>query len=131
MSSDWNSTNEAFTSGMRAATENPASTSRALTVWMKAARLRLTVSFSTVIDPPPSPVRAATSSAWATRLACTQASAKASLATTLPTWLRVKRCTPLAMGPLSAWSWSATCGGRFPRWVKASTAWVVRPWMSR
>jgi hypothetical protein len=90
MSSDWNSTKEAFTSGIRAATVNPASTSRCLTVWMNAARLTLTVSFSTVTAPPPSPVRALTSSAWATRLAWTQASAKASLATTLPTSVRTK-----------------------------------------
>jgi hypothetical protein len=85
MSLDWNSTKEACTSGIRAARVKPESTSRCLTVWMKAARLTLTVSFWTVTAPPPSPVRALTSSAWATRLACTHASAKASLATTLPT----------------------------------------------
>jgi hypothetical protein len=129
ISADWNSTKEAFTSGMRAATEKPESTSRALTVWMKAARFTLTVSFSTVTAPPPSPVRAATSSWWATRLAWIQASAKASLWTTLATWSWVKLCTPLAIGTASAWSWVASSGGS-PRPDRASTAWVVRPWTS-
>src|SRR5215218_5946593 len=123
MSWDWNSTKEAFTSGIRAATENPASTSRCLTTWMKAARLTLTVSFSTVTDPPPSPVRALTSSSWAARLAWTQASAKASLSTTLATWLRVKLWTPLAIGTARARSWSARAGGR-SRSARASTAWL-------
>jgi hypothetical protein len=85
MSLDWNTTKEASTSGIRAATLNPASTRRALTTWMKAARLTDTVSFSTVTAPPPSPVRALTSSPWAARLAWTQASANASLWTTLAT----------------------------------------------
>ena len=51
MSADWNSTNEASTSGIRSARVKP-STSRALTTWMKAARFTLTVSFSTVTVPP-------------------------------------------------------------------------------
>jgi hypothetical protein len=39
MSSDWNSTKEALTVGIRAAAENPDSTSRCLTVPVKAAVL--------------------------------------------------------------------------------------------
>jgi hypothetical protein len=53
MSLDWNSTKEALTSGIRSARVKPESTSRALTVWMKAARLTLTVSLSTVTAPVP------------------------------------------------------------------------------
>jgi hypothetical protein len=113
---------------MRAARVNPEATSRCLTVWMNAARLTLTVSFSTVTAPP-SPVKALTSSAWATRLAWTQASAKASLATTVPTCSRVKLCTPLVMGTANACNWTATSGDS-PRLDSASTAWRVMPWMS-
>jgi hypothetical protein len=58
MSADWNSTKEALTCGIRVARPNPEATSRCLTVWMNGARLRLTVSPSTVIAPPPCPVRA-------------------------------------------------------------------------
>jgi hypothetical protein len=76
------------------------------------------------------PVRAATNSVWASRLAWTQASAKASLATTLPTWSRVKPWTPLAIGPDNASSWAANRGGN-PRADNASTAWLVSPWTSR
>ena len=77
MSADWNRTKEALTCGVRVARPNPESTSRALTVWMNGARLRVTVSPSTVTAPPPWPVRVLTSAWWATRLASTQASANA------------------------------------------------------
>jgi hypothetical protein len=77
MSADWKTTKEALTSGMRAARPNPEATIRCLPVWMNGARLRLTVSPSTVTAPSPCPVRALTSASWATRLACTQASANA------------------------------------------------------
>jgi len=126
MSADLNSTNEAFTCGIRAARLNPEAVSCCLTCWMSGARLRLTVSFLTVIAPPPLPVRARTSSAWAARLAWTQASANAWLWTILPTWVRVKLWIPPAIGPSSAWSWSAIRGGS-PRPARASTVWVVRP----
>ena len=76
-----------------------------MTVAMNAAMFTLTVSFSTVMDPDVSPVKAATSCSCATRLAETQASAKASLCTTRSTWLRVKLSIPFASGTLSAWSW--------------------------
>src|ERR671911_3148560 len=124
---DWKSTKEALTCGIRSARVNPAATSCCLTVWMNAARLMLTVSPSTVTAPPPSPVKALTSSSWASRLACNHASANAGLWTILPTWVRVKLCTPLAIGVESARSWTASCGGR-PRSARASTAWEVRPW---
>src|SRR4029450_7660493 len=96
----------------------------------EGAMLMLTVSFSTVTDPPPSPVRALTSSVWAARLAWTQASAKASLWTTLATWVRVKLWTPLAIGTARACSWAATWGRSPPRSVRAAMAWVVTPWTS-
>ena len=125
-----NSTKEALTSGIRSAGANPPSTSRALTVSTNGPRLTLTVSPSTVTASPPSPVRALTSPAWATRLAWTQASAKAWLWTILPTSVRTKPWMPLASGPANPRSWSATWG-RTPRAASASTAWLVSPSTSR
>jgi hypothetical protein len=126
MSADWNTVKEAFTSGMRAARVNPAATSCCLTVWMNAARSTLTVSPWTVMVSP-WPVRALTSSSWATRLACTHASANAWLWTILATWEWVKLSTPLSIGPASAGSRSATCGGSPPRLASAFTVWVTSP----
>jgi hypothetical protein len=125
-----NSTKEALTSGIRAARANPEATSCCLTVWMKGARLTLTVSPWTVTVSPPWPVRALTSVWWATRLAWTQASAKAWLWTILPTSVRTKLWMPLASGPANPRSRSASWG-RTPWAASASTDWLVRPWTSR
>ena len=133
MSSDWNSTNDLSTCGIRSARVNPWATSCCLTVWMNGARLSETVSPSTVTAPPPSPVNALTNASCATRLAWIQASSNAWLWTIRSTWVRTKPCTPLATGPANPCSAAAAWGGSprpSTRALSASTTWVVSAWMS-
>ena len=77
-SSDWTIVNDAATSGILSAIPKPASTSCCLSVLISTARFTLTVPLSISTEPPPSPVRAATSSECAVRFASTQAVSNAS-----------------------------------------------------
>src|SRR6266498_2331189 len=96
--SAWNRAKVAFVSGILAARLNPEAVSCCLAVWINGPRLRVTVLFWSVTAPPPVPVSALTSAAWAWRLACTQALANAGLLVILATSVWVKLWTPLATG---------------------------------
>ena len=77
-SSDSRIVKVASTSGMRSTMPKPASTSCCLTASMTVARPMVTVPFSIVTAPSFSPVSAATSCSWASRLASIHACSNAS-----------------------------------------------------
>ena len=119
----------ALTSGMRAASSKPESTSCCLTVLMIVASPIVTVPRSIVTALSPSPVSAATSDEWAWRFASIQAFSKASDRTNSWILSDTKLRTPSASGRADATSSAAARSGR-PWAVSADTSSSVAASMS-
>lgn len=89
------------TSGIFAATPSPLSTRACLTRSMTGARSMTTASLVSLTAPPPFPVSALSTEAWAVLLRSVHSVAKASLLTNLSAVLCTKSVSPLVIGPLS------------------------------